>query len=164
MTARARQEQRAGSETASTTRKRAARISRLVSAGQYGKARRELLSPNVATSTPEVVQQLRDKHPVRQQPIDWNHIQSNPRAQVEISWELLEKVLRTSPKLSGPGLTGLRQDHFRALLFSKLSQSDKSALSTFFTDIANARVPPAAIDPLLSSTLIPILKVAGKED
>ena len=163
-TARARREQRAGSETASTTRKRAARISRLVSAGQFGKARRELLSPGVATSTPEVVQQLRDKHPARQQPIDWNHIQSNPRTQVEISWELLEKVLRTSPKLSGPGLTGLRQDHFRALLFSKLSQSDKSALSTFFTDIANARVPPAAIDPLLSSTLIPILKVAGKED
>eukprot|EP00976_Prorocentrum_cordatum_P072385 1180692-Prorocentrum_minimum.AAC.1 len=56
-------------------RKRAARISRLVSAGQFGKARRELLSLGVATSTPEVIQQLRDKHrPARKRPIDWNHI------------------------------------------------------------------------------------------
>ena len=51
--------------SAAEHRKHVSRIVRLVNAGQFGKARNQLLSPGIAEPSPEVLQQLRDKHPGR---------------------------------------------------------------------------------------------------
>jgi hypothetical protein len=92
-----------------------------------------------------VLQQLRDKHPDRQRPIYWDHISGVPPVPINVVWDIVEEVLRTTPKLSGPALSGLRGDHVMSLLYApSLSGSDKAALAVFFNDVANARVPQPA--------------------
>jgi hypothetical protein len=64
--------------SAAEHRKHVSRIVWLVNAGQFGKARNQLSAPGVAEPSLEVLQQLRDKHPGRQRPIDWDHISGVP--------------------------------------------------------------------------------------
>ena len=151
--------------SAAEHRKHVSRIVRLVNAGQFGKARNQLLSPGIAEPSPEVLQQLRDKHPGRQRPIDWDHISGVPPVPINVVWDIVEEVLRTTPKLSGPALSGLRADHVKSLLYApSLSGSDKAALAVFFNDVANARVPQPVLDAYLTAALIPILKSPASTD
>ena len=153
-----------GAEADGTRRKLLATVARLADHGQLSKARAQLLSPGIAPTSPHVLQQLRDKHPARQVPIDWGHIPANPTEPIDIPWDDLEEVLRKAPRLSGPGPSGFRTDHLQSILHTDLPPSDKTVLSKFFTDIANARVPPNILDCLLSSYLVPIRKAVDSED
>jgi hypothetical protein len=99
-------------------RKHVSRIVRLVNAGQFGKARNQLFSPGIAEPSLEVLQQLRDKHPGRQRPIEWDHISGIPPVPITVVWDLVEEMLRTTPKLSGPALSSLRADHVKSLLYA----------------------------------------------
>ena len=155
----------AGGPTAAKHRKHIARIVRLVNAGQCGKARDQLLSPGIAEPSLEVLQQLRDKHPDRQRPIDWGHISAVPSEPILVTWDTLEEVLQTTPKLSGPGPSALRADHVKSLLYAPtLSGPDKAALAEFFNDVVNARVPQPVLDSFLTASLIPILKSPTSSD
>ena len=157
-------QRRGETESAAQARKRAARIARLVNLGQFSKARCHLLSPGMAEVSPQVLQQLREKHPPRVVPIDWRHIDANPSEPIHVTWDVLEEVLRKAPKLSSPGPSGLRTDHIQSLLFANLSTADKAAMSEMFTDFTNARVPRNSLSALLAASLVPIRKSFESDD
>ena len=58
-------QRRGETESAVQARKRAAKIARRVNLGQFSKARCHLLSPGMAEVSPQVLQQLREKHAPR---------------------------------------------------------------------------------------------------
>jgi hypothetical protein len=82
---------------------------------------------------------------------------------ITVVWDIVEEVLRTTPKLSGPALSGLRADHVKSLLYApSLSGSDKAvALAVFFNDVTNAHVPQPVLDAYLTAALLPILKFSA---
>ena len=121
-------------------------------------------SPGMAEVSPQVLQQLREKHPPRVVPIDWRHIDANPSEPIHVTWDVLEEVLRKAPKLSSPSPSGLRTDHIQSLLFANLSTADKDAMSEMFTDFTNARVPRNSLSDLLAASLVPIRKSFESDD
>ena len=90
------------------------RATALLEQGQLQKACSALTQQPPAPMTQEVYEEMVRKHPAERSPIDWTSLcRVHPTAAPQINAETVREVLRSFPKGSAGGLTGLKPQHLR---------------------------------------------------
>ena len=98
----------------STTRSRLQKAERHVKDGALSRATRLLTSSGLAAPSVETLQKLRNKHPTPSRPFD--NFPPSPSAAITLERDAILKALRSSPRGSAAGPSGLRFEHLRPCL------------------------------------------------
>ena len=142
-------------------------VEQLVAQGEISRAVRRATSLGVAsTSNQAVVDQLREKHPSRHQPIPPRAAFEGGRESPSMSVRMLE-VLRSLPKKGAPGLSGWRNEYLRVLLRpcrEGLARSVVKRVDVFANAWVNGELPPWWYELMCRVRCVALVKKECAED
>ena len=139
----------------------AQRARRAVEDGQYRKAIQALSSSGLARVTPEILEQMLDKHPNSPPP---PIPPGTPPPPPEISHQDVLRALKSFPSGSSPGPSGLRANHLKeAVLCPSPDHAAKAtrALSGVVRLLAAGHSPQAVVPHLCGAILLACQKKGG---
>jgi len=119
-----------------------ARVRELIEKGQLSRAARLLTSEGMVGVTPEVLQQLRSKHPARRDRVP--EVLPDGYGQGSLIEVQLEPAFRRLRAFSSPGRSGLRPEHLRALTMRFEDPSAARVMDgydAFASQLLSARLP-----------------------
>ena len=129
--------------------------------GQYNKALKALTSDGLAPPTPEVLQEMLNKHPQDSLPAT----PPGPAPPTStLSEAAIKKGVRSFPNGSAPGPSGLRPSHVREAVdcpSPDRANNMLSSLTKFVNHLAAGQAPPSILPHLCGATLLAIRKKNG---
>ena len=129
--------------------------------GQYTKAIRALTSEGLASPSPEVLQEMQNKHPQAPPP----HVPPGPvPSPASLSEPVILKGVRSFPNASVPGPSGLRPSHLREAVVCPSPDRASQALSSLtclINLLAAGKAPPSVLPHLCGATLLASRKKSG---
>ena len=132
-----------------------------VQSGIYGKAIKALSSAGLATPSPEVTQEMLNKHPQTAPPTLPHGSVPSPTI---LSEAIVLKGVRSFPNDSAPGPSHLRSSHLRGAVGCPSPDRASrllSALTRFINLLASGSVPPSVVPHLCGATLLALHKKSG---
>ncbi len=154
----ARRQSRSSAPTSTSNSRRARRAAQ---DGRYSKAIQALTSDGLASPSPEILQEMRKKHPQAPPP----SVPLDPVPSPAILPEpAVLKGVRSFPNASAPGPSGLRPSHLQEAIRCPSPDCAAQALTTL-TSLVNllaaGRAPPSVLPHLCGATLLASPKKSG---
>jgi hypothetical protein len=144
-------------------RRQAKKCCSLVAAGELSRGLKALLSDDsLAAITPLVVEKLRLLHPAQLEALDVEALstyQPPAAARIAVTTEAVVEALRSAPRKSSAGCSGLTYDHLRDAVLD--DETLAAQLTTLVQRLGDGSLPPAAAELLADSRLIPLEKPDG---
>mgnify|MGYP002811166483 CR=1 FL=1 len=134
----------------------------LASMGLPKKACAALVSRSPADPSPEVLQEMRDKHPTPWGGIRWGDLRPvHAAAAVAFDDEAVRDAIRSFPRDSAGGPSGLRPQHLRDAMVPGFEDELVRQLSALANMMARGEAPEAARPFLCGATLTALPKEDG---
>ena len=138
----------------SAKKQRQERCIALTSEGGYSNACKALTSPPPLGQTVDVTNQLREKHPLRSDPIDLSTFGNASSALVpQVDTALVEQCIRSFHRLSGGGPSGLRPIHLKNCLSTELRDEFVERCTTLVNLLSRGDAP-ANLAPFPKKTMV----------
>ena len=159
-------EKKTGHKTGGGERMVRERVMMLVEEGQYSKAVKALLSEGVCEAGEKVIEELRGKHPQRD---EWKKVAEQKEGPGESSeWSFNEdevwKALKGFPRGTAPGGSGGRAQHWLDALEILPADARKrilGPLASLCTQLANGRAPGDVAQWMAGAPVFPLKKKGG---
>ena len=144
------------SEITESTRRR---VKELTGLGLLKKACAALIRAPPVAPTPEVIQEMRDKHPTAGGTIQWDSLRPvHAAAAVVIDDEFVRRGILSFPRGSGCGPSGLRPQHLRDAMVPGMEDELIRQLAALANLLARGDVPPEVRPYLCSASLAALPK------
>ena len=134
----------------------------LAADGQYSKATKALVSPGPLERDEHTEKAMRDKHPLAQEAPDLSDLAAPSRAQVpEFDSALVKKMLKSFPRGTAPGPTGLRAQHLMDAVRSAHGDEAMEQLTCLSNLLARGDAPEFLKQYLAGASLMALPKPEG---
>lgn len=155
-------DRRAGKKPSRASR-RAQRCLELAADAQYSKACAALTTEPPVEVAPEVLEEMRRKHPRSPQPVDTASLPAvHPAAAPQLDAAAVEKEVRAFPRGSAPGPSGLRPQHLKDALHSTAHRDEVlHQLLALVNLLAKGLAPPSVAEHLAGAWLVALTKKDG---
>ena len=110
------------------------RVAELVAQGQLHKACSALVNKPPVETTPEVIREMKSKHPVERAPIDWSRLRNiHSSAAPTVEEDCVQRMIMSFAKGSGGGPSGLKPQHIK----DALQPGFRDELVRLLTEVVN---------------------------
>ena len=134
----------------------------LAADGQFSKATKALVSSGPLKRNPDLEKAMMEKHPPAQREPDLSDLATPGRAQVpEFDSALLKKLIKSFPRGSSPGPSGLRAQHLKDAVRSAHGDEALEQLTSICNLLARGDAPEFLSQYLAGASLMALEKQGG---